>query len=533
MASSSESNSPSVLPDELWLHIFQLCLSSSLPPSLAEVTDEMALTGELPTITTPFCLSVVSSDWRRVCLSNTSLWSSIYIWFKSSPVLNNWGLLRSQLDALKTWISRSGTRPLRMVIGMEYWDEGFDFAECPPARRIPQIITENGGRIQALDLAMSEAWYKYLEPNAFTELETLKVIVSDVLDVDKVESDWYFERIPVSSKALDFSRCKKLSSLAVTGMFEPTAAFLVPERWETVTDIAMSHVIPGDCIKALVCMPNLKAASFELFPDFDHDCYCGPEWTRDSFKPRTGPALQTLSLNRMVPAVMKSLLYFIPLSLKHLKLGRLNSYDSIKRAYNPRDYDFVFSSVPAFADTLQSLTLQNTLPHLVKPLIRLLPQLNRLISLEIINDWKDNAGDNWIRDIDVGSKDMYSGGLSWVKSSIDELLLSLVVDGTLPHLERFWCTILEMRMEDWALLAFLRHRTCTGPGGTQDRPAHQHCCRIRDVRLVSVQQESSDLSYSKELAISQWALEEMRTLKRNGLKIVVARSSGESVVDLL
>ncbi|KAF6756692.1 hypothetical protein DFP72DRAFT_893509 [Ephemerocybe angulata] len=501
------------LADETWLHIFHTCISTSFTESsISTSLLHLSKTETLPAQTTPFCLSAVCTSWRRICLSSTSLWSTIYLWLRVDA---DWSRkhkktrMSAQGDAFELWIERSGPeRPLHIALGMDH--AHFEFG-CSESLRIAEALVEAAGRIAVLDMIMPEWLYQFIEGEDFTRLEVLKLVVPEVLD-DLLRDESPQSREPVAAPPLDFSMCKHLGSISITGMFEANAAIVLPESWDTVTDVSATHLVPGDCLKILDSIPNLKRASFELL---DHllDHWWGDEWdfTSPFNERREGPVLDTLEINKASHHVVRSLLNITPLSLKHLKLGVLSSYDTITLCYLAPRYNFVLTTIPAFAESLQSLTLHNTLPHF-DPLLSILPQMKALVELEIQNDWDGVSVDPYESRPDALDRSLLGG------PDNDWIVSILTTPGVLPRLQRFWCTVLSLGPKEFAdevFLNFLRYRRHYAvPKARADS-----CSMIQDVKFISVVEQ--------DMEISPWApmtLVEIRGMIEDGLNIALGQT---------
>ncbi|KAG7086395.1 hypothetical protein E1B28_002350 [Marasmius oreades] len=100
---------------ELWSEIFLWCLPEHLEHHLARRSAGDNIT-DVSALDAPLLLTRVCSTWREIALSAPKLWSNIaYTVCRPSAS-------KSQLQRLKTWLSRSGITPLSVVICRSFFD---------------------------------------------------------------------------------------------------------------------------------------------------------------------------------------------------------------------------------------------------------------------------------------------------------------------------------------------------------------------------------------------------------------------------
>ncbi|KAF6752600.1 hypothetical protein DFP72DRAFT_904159 [Ephemerocybe angulata] len=95
------------MPHEIWLRIFQTCVQLYRAPDDNPFAKPRS-NAKLPC--TPFLLSAVCTDWRKISLSNSTLWSTVFIVLVGTSGGRQDPKLR--IEAMELWIQRARSLPL-------------------------------------------------------------------------------------------------------------------------------------------------------------------------------------------------------------------------------------------------------------------------------------------------------------------------------------------------------------------------------------------------------------------------------------
>ncbi|TEB26459.1 hypothetical protein FA13DRAFT_1795642 [Coprinellus micaceus] len=335
------------LPDELWLLIFQEYISKAegawIPP-------------ESHSTTGPFVLSAVSANWRRICLSNWAIWSTIFISFPlyqrrnhlDGPTLDAEERFQAHIDALKLWIQRAGGSKLWLAYWMD--EETFDF-QSESAEQIAQIVVDNAPKIRKLNMwAFSECWYPLLSGVSFPVLERMEIAVPELV---RFLDGGIAGRSLTEFTPLDLEKCPLLSSVDITGSPKLHSGIILP--WTQIDDLTIRHVDLADITEVLDLMPNLRRCRFYLPWGYDEweggDAVEVLEENYAGQRRQGSKALEVLRIGDMIGMGVHALLGCVPLGLTHLEID-------FNEQFQPDNDGSVLLPVLPFSDSLKILVIK-------------------------------------------------------------------------------------------------------------------------------------------------------------------------------
>ncbi|KAJ2917288.1 hypothetical protein MD484_g3100, partial [Candolleomyces efflorescens] len=451
------------VPSEIWLRVFHAFIKEA----------QLFLNRDTCPFP-PFTLSAVCQDWREIALANSAVWDRILVVLPDvheeveEEESNLTRRFRRYMDQVELWIERAGERLLSITLTSK--DPVFSFGfGCRAAKLVPQLVVKYASRIKELDLTMSTDWYDILTGVEFANLQTLRLNIINVTQQDNECELWPDLRDPISDSPLDFTRCPKLSVTQFDGGFDHINILL---PWNQITDISLRYLIPSDCAQVFDRLPNLKRCAMELALCLSSDDSADLDGSEEVVR-RGSPFIEDLELDEMLPGTSEIILKSLPLSLKHLLLGSFLQDNG--------DLRFLLDTIPAYGDTLQSLTIRNTFQD-YQVIYDLLPKLPALTFVEII----------------------IPGGLE------DHFAKLLTTPGTVPRLKSL--KILDLgptRMGDDALLDLLRFRMGSGNG-----------CDILEAISLRLPQALGKAPLGRE------TIKELRSMLERGLCIAVVHGWG-------
>ena len=287
------------LPPDVLREIFFHCLPTHRNPFMKS--------SESPLLLTQIC-----SSWRAIALSSPRIWSKVYIPFPGDPscspshgVINDETILsirrqsisrvlRLRCDAVRGWLSRSGTCPLSLSISypsapVEESDSGiqnWNYAEL--LQEIFDILRSFSDRWGDVDLSMPEDIYNKLQgsivnPTTFSSLKSLKITLH--------RSPWNnaLEYVPIrllAAPGLRRININRFPTLRATGN-------LVQPIWNQITHITFTYLTTDIYLLVLLRQcPNLVFGNFILDS--------GPEWPPQTIVDQEAfllPRLESLAIN--------------------------------------------------------------------------------------------------------------------------------------------------------------------------------------------------------------------------------------------
>ncbi|KIM41317.1 hypothetical protein M413DRAFT_146379 [Hebeloma cylindrosporum] len=261
-----------------------------LPPDvLHEIFFHCLPTYHNPVMTSsesPLLLTRICSSWRAIALSSPRIWSQVYIPLPGDPnyssgygvitdqaTLNRRSqrfasVLRLRCDAVRRWLSRSGTCPLSLTVTYPstYSDvQNLEIDEL--IREMFDMLLSFADRWTDVDLSMPEDIYNKLQSNinpiTFSSLTSLKISLNQAPHWNNTAT----QQFPI--RLLDAPRLRRLHISATQTSYTP---MLRQSFWNHFTHITFaSPTTDEDVLVLLRGCPNLVFGKFFVIPSSQWD----------------------------------------------------------------------------------------------------------------------------------------------------------------------------------------------------------------------------------------------------------------------
>jgi hypothetical protein len=158
----------------------------------------------------PLLLTRICSSWRAVALSSPRIWSKVYISLPGDPRFSSGygiitdeitlskrrerfaGVMRLRCDAIRRWLSRSGTCPLSLSVTYPgHYSAIQESKDDELAQEMFSILLSFADRWRDVDLSMPEDVYDKLQgninPSTFSSLKSLKITLYQMSHWDNTQ----------------------------------------------------------------------------------------------------------------------------------------------------------------------------------------------------------------------------------------------------------------------------------------------------------------------------------------------------------
>ena len=255
----------------------------------------------------PLLLTRICSSWRAIALSCPRLWSKIHIPLPGDPSFSELGygiitdetrltdrrrrfagVMRSRCNAVRRWLSRSGTCPLSLSVTYSGDHLGTqDSTDDELIQEMFGILLSSADRWRDVDLSMPEAIHDELQsnisPTTFSSLESLTITLHRKYRWDSTDSAPIRLLAAPGLRRLTINGIK--TTLHITGI-------LIQPIWTPITHITFTSATTGKHLLILLRQcPNL------IFGNFIVNCSHWPDQTVVDQGEVFLPCLETLAIN--------------------------------------------------------------------------------------------------------------------------------------------------------------------------------------------------------------------------------------------
>ena len=261
------------LPPDVLHEIFFHCLPTHRNPVMKS--------SESPLLLTRIC-----SSWRYIALSSPQIWSKIHIPLPGDPSFSSGyglitdentlskrrqrfaGVMRMRCDAVRTWLSRSGTCPLSLSVTYPGYYSGLQNSKDDElVHEMFDILLSFAGRWSDIDLSMPEDIYNKLQgniiPDMFFSLNSLKANLYQQYHANNHQS------IPIRLLAAPNLRSITISAIQTT--LQMTGSLVQP-IWNHLTHITFASSTTDRYLLILLRQcPNLIFGKFLVITSWPYE----------------------------------------------------------------------------------------------------------------------------------------------------------------------------------------------------------------------------------------------------------------------
>ena len=227
----------------------------------------------------PLLLTRICSSWRAIALSSPRIWSKVYIPLPGDPSFSSGHgiitdeitfskrrqrfarVLRLRCDAVRKWLSRSGTCPLSLFVTYPgYYSVIQDSKDDELIQEMFNILLSFADRWRDVDLSMPEDIYNKLQgdinQNTFSSLKSLKITLYQMSQMSHWDNT---QSIPIRLLAAPGLRRIDISAIHTLNM----TGNLIQPIWNQITHITLASSTTDIYLLVLLreC-PNLVFAKF-------------------------------------------------------------------------------------------------------------------------------------------------------------------------------------------------------------------------------------------------------------------------------
>ena len=255
------------LPPDVLHEIFFHCLPTRHNPIMKHLES-------------PLLLTRICSSWRAIALSSPRIWSKIHIPLPGDPSLSESGngiitdetslsnrrqrfarILQLRCDAVRRWLSRTGTCPLSLSVIYPGYFPGVHNLNDELTHEMFDILLSYADRWSDVNLSMPEAIYNKLQsninPTTFSILKSLKInLYPDIFATNNTQ--------PIPIRLLAVPGLRKIALDAILVTLKLPGSTIQP-NWTQITHITIASSTDDRYLLILLRQcPNLVFGNFQV-----------------------------------------------------------------------------------------------------------------------------------------------------------------------------------------------------------------------------------------------------------------------------